>query len=162
MDKCKSKCYDKNTEGINPNYLNSQKKTFDFCFDNLLDENSVSKCSSNNYNVFFPIINFNEKEVLNLIYDIKNWKDCNDYFLKFKNIINKKTIERIITYSWASFYETYKINIEYITEIYDIYLNLIGNNNDKNKIQDKIYELKKKDTNKQEFHKLLLSNFIKK
>lgn len=162
MDTCKSKCFKKNTEGINPSYLNIEKKDFDFCFDNLLDQNSVIKCNENNYDIFFPVINFKEIDILNLIYDIKSWNDAKNYFIKFKNIINKKTIERIITYSWSSFFKTFKINIDNIILIYETYFKLINKNIDSNTIKDRIYELKKNNTKKEDFHKLILSNLIKK
>lgn len=159
MDKCKSKCYDKNTKGVNPTYLNLKKETFNFCFDNLLDENSTTKCESNDISMLFPIIDFSEKEILNMIYNIKNWQDSRNYFVKFQNITNKKTIERIISYSWISFYDSFKINIDIIIEIYDIYLKLIGKKIELNLIKDKIYELKKNETKKEDYHKLILSNF---
>ena len=162
MDTCKSKCFKKNTEGINPSYLNVEKKDFDFCFDNLLDQSSVKKCRENDYNLFFPVINLNESDILNLIYDIKNWNDTKNYFVKFKNITNKKTIERIINYSWVSFFNSFNINIDNIIIIYETYFMLINKNIDLNNIKDKIYELKKNNTKKEEFHKLLLSNLVKK
>lgn len=162
MDKCKSKCFKKNTEGINPSYLNIEKKDFDFCFDNLLDQTSVIKCKENDYNLFFPVINLNESDILNLIYDIKNWDDTKNYFIKFKNITNKKTIERIINYSWVSFFNSFNINIDNIIIIYETYFMLIDKNIDLNDIKNKIYELKKNNTKKEEFHKLLLSNLVKK
>lgn len=162
MDTCKSKCFKKNTEGINPAYLNIEKKDFDFCFDNLLDQNSVLKCEENNYDIFFPVINLNETDILNLIYDIKNWDDSKNYFIKFKNITNKKTIERIISYSWISFFDSFKVNIDNIILIYKTYFKLINQNIELNKIKDKIYELKNNNTKKEDFHKLLLLNLVKK
>ena len=162
MDTCKSKCFKKNTEGINPSYLNIKKKDFDFCFDNLLDQNSVIKCTENDYDTFFPVINFNENDILNLIYDIKNWDDSKNYFIKFKNITNKKTIERIISYSWVSFFDSFKVNIDNIIHIYDAYFKLINFDIDISKIKDKIYELKKNNTKKEDFHRLLLSELLKK
>jgi hypothetical protein len=162
MDNCKSKCFKKNTQGINPAYLNIEKKDFDFCYDNLLDEKSVKKCKENDYDIFFPVINFKENDILSLIYDIKNWNDSKNYFIKYKNITNKKTIERIITYSWISFFDTFKINIDNIILIYETYFKLINKNIDLNTIKDKIYELKKDNTKKEHFHKLILSNLVKK
>jgi hypothetical protein len=155
-NKCISKCFDKNTYGLNPSSLNLKKdNNNNFCFDSLFDEESLSTCEINNEQILFPILNLNEKEILKLVYDISSWQDCIEYFMKYKNIINKKTIERIINYSWISFFDTYKVNIDHIIEIYSLYLSFYNIKINKDLIKDKIYELKKLNTIKGDFAKLL-------
>jgi len=144
---CISKCYNPNTYGINPIFLNTKKDKNLFCFDNILNRESISKCKNISQNInkeqyLLPRLNFNESTVLNLVYDINNWTTCLDYCIKYKNIINKNTLKRIIQYSWISFYSTYKVNIDNINEIYFIYLKIIDNEMNKEIIAKHLYDIK--------------------
>ncbi len=144
---CISKCYNPNTYGINPTFLNTKKDKNLFCFDNILNRESISKCknisqNTNKEQYLLPRLNFNESTVLNLVYDINNWTICLDYCIKYKNIINKNTLKRIIQYSWISFYSTYKVNIDNINEIYFIYLKIIDNEMNKEIIAKHLYDIK--------------------
>ena len=148
---CISKCYNTNTYGINPIFLNTKKDKKPFCFDNILNRESISNCennlqNTNNEEYLLPRLNFNESIVLNLVYDINNWTTCLDYCIKYKNIINKNTLKRIIEYSWISFYSTYKVNINNINKIYFIYLNKnIDNKMNKEIIAKHLYDIKNLD-----------------
>ena len=160
MEKCKSKCYSKNTIGINPSFLNEKKESFDFCFDNILNEKSTLKCSTSNYNLFIPILSIDSSQILNQIYDIENWKDCHNYFIKYQNIVNKYSLERILKFSWETFFDSYKINIDLIIEIYSIFLKKINKNVKIEKVQEIIYNLKKNNKfNNLNFYDLILSKF---
>ena len=107
MDKkCISKCYKNNTKNINPAYLNLKCEKFNFCFDDILNKESTKKCNDNDIAPLpLPIINLDENNILELVYKIKSWEDCNNYIKKYQNLSNKKTIERIINYSWISFFD---------------------------------------------------------
>lgn len=93
-------------------------------------------------------INFNEKKFLELVYNITSWEDLYLYLKKDldNNIIN--TVERLMSYSWLVFTD-YKFNMEFIIDIYKIYL--------KKKIDEKkfkkIIESLKNESNK---HKKIL------
>jgi hypothetical protein len=162
MDNCKSKCYDKNTIGVNPSYLNEKKESFDFCFDDIFNEKSTSKCTSSNYNLFIPNLNTNTKQILNQIYDIKNWEDSYNYINKYKNISNKYTLERIIKYSWESFYDSYKINMDYIIQIYALFFEKIKKNIKIDKIKEIVYKIKKDNIILKDlatYHEFILNKF---
>ena len=143
MNNCKSNCFEKNTYGLNPLYLNKKKESYDFYFDSVFDEKSTSKYTSSNYNLFIPNLNINLSQILKLIYDIKNWEDCYNYINKYHNIDNKFTLERIIEYSWVCFYDSYKINIDYIIKIYIFYFKKIKKNIKIDKIKEIIFNIKK-------------------
>ena len=156
MDKkCISQCYNNNTKNINPTYLNFKCEKFNFCFDDILNKESTAKCNNNDITSLLPIINLEENNILELVYKIKSWEDCNNYIKKYQNLSNKKTIERIINYSWISFFEKYKVNIDLIIEIYSIFSRYFDLKIDNNKIKENIYKLKDENTSKQKFHKLL-------
>jgi len=147
---CISKCYKSNENGINPISLEYKSHKSDFCFDNILDKNSINKCdiNTNNYNekLLLPKLNFNELTVLNLVYNIDNWTTCYDYCNKYKNTISENTLSRIIEYSWISFLSTYKVNIDIIVDIYYIYLKIKNKNFTKEEIAKKLYNIKNLDS----------------
>ena len=162
MDNCKSKCYDKNTIGVNPSYLNEKKESFDFCFDDIFNEKSKSKCSNSSFNLFIPNLNTSTKQILDQIYDIKNWEDSYNFINKYKNISNKYTLERIIKYSWESFYDSYKINMDYIIQIYELFFEKIKKNIKIDKIKEVIFNIKKDNIslkNLTTYHNFILDKF---
>ena len=147
---CISKCYKANTYGNNLIFLNAKKEKHAFCFDNILNKESTSKCDTTSQNInkeqyLIPKLNFNESTILNLVYDIDSWTTCLDYCNKYKNTISKYTLKRIILYSWISFYSTYKVNIDNINEVYFIYLNIMGNKISKENIAKHLYSIKNLD-----------------
>lgn len=162
MDNCKSKCYNKNTIGVNPSFLNEKKESFDFCFDDVFNEKSTSKCTSSNYDLFIPNLNIDTTQILDQIYDIKNWEDSYNYLKKNKNISNKYTLERIIKYSWKSFYDSYKINMHYIIQIYILFFEKIKKNIKIDKIKEVIFNIKKDNIslkNLTTYHNFILDKF---
>ena len=102
-------------------------------------------------NYLLPALNLNEKIILNIVYNINNWDEVLYYINKYKNLLNKRTLNRIIKFSWYSFYDTYKINLNLIINIYEIYYKII-NKNPKN-IDNIIYYLKNNNLKKTEIYR---------
>ena len=145
---CISKCYKSNVQGINPSFLNSKTSKNAFCFDDILNRDSIKDCdliNDNTNSLLLPTMNFNESIVLKLVYNIDNWTTCLDYCSKYKNILLKNTLKRIIEYSWISFFSSYKVNIDNIINIYYIYLEISKNVMSKDEISKKLYTIKNLD-----------------
>ena len=102
-------------------------------------------------NYLLPALNLNEKIILNIVYNINNWDEVLYYINKYKNLLNKRTLNRIIKFSWYSFYDTYKINLNLIINIYEIYYKII-NKNPKN-IDNIIYDVKNNNLKKTEIYR---------
>ena len=69
-----------------------------------------------------PRLNFDSKHFLNKIYNIHNWDDLKDYYNKNK-YLDKLTIDRLLICSWEVFYKNYKLYLNKIISIYEIYFN---------------------------------------
>ena len=145
-DNCISKCYKSNENGINPVSLEYKKNKSPFCFDNILDNNSINKCDINfsdfNEKILLPKLNLNELKVLKLVYDIDNWTTCHDYCNKYKSTLSENTLSRILEYSLISFYTSYKENIDIIVDIYYIYHEIKNIKISKEEISKKLYNIK--------------------
>ena len=165
--KCLSKCFKKNTTGFHPISHNSTiKKNYDFCFTDLFEVDKVKKCDiEKTYkNSYLPnIMLFNEKNVLNNIYNIHEWHDILESFLgeKSEKYENIETLNRILKYSWIVFENKWYNEILNIIEIYKKYFTTMKKNISDKKINDFIFSLKneyinktKKDT--KNFHKLII------
>tara|TARA_B100000902_G_scaffold322827_1_gene316321 strand:- start:766 stop:1260 length:495 start_codon:yes stop_codon:yes gene_type:complete len=148
-DNCISKCYKTNENGINPVSLEYKKNKSSFCFNNVLDKNSIINCdiNSSSYNdkLLLPKLNLNELKILKLVYNIDNWTTCYDYCNKYKNTISINTLSRILEYSWISFYTSYKVNIDIIIDIYYTYFEIQNKKLTKEDIAKKLYNIKNLD-----------------
>ena len=144
-NKCISKCFDANKMGFNPIYLNFKKEKTPFCFDNVLDQFSTSDCDLNKSkeNYLIPQLNFDENLILRIVYDIKNWIECLNYCKKYKKTISKYTLRRIITFSWISFVSLFKVNLDNIVDIYQIYVDVNNLSFSRKEISEIVFSIKK-------------------
>ena len=143
--KCLSKCYKKNTFGVHPLLSDEEfKKSFDFCFTDMLKADEIKKCDiEKTYkNTHLNILLFNERYILNNIYNIHEWHDIIDFInnTKYENI---KTLNRILDYSWILFENKWYNEILNIIEIYKNYFLIKKKNISDQKINDFIFKLKK-------------------
>ena len=93
-------------------------------------------------------LNLDEKYILNIVYDIKDWGDVLNYIEKYQYLINKLTLNRIIKFAWYSFFDSYSINLNVIINIYKTYYNILKKNI-KN-IDSIIYDIKNQKLKKEE------------
>ena len=108
-----------------------------------------------------PILHIDDKELINLLYGVNSWEDSLNYIKKYKKNIYLTEINRIIILSWELFYYEYKLNLDKIIEIYDLYIeinNIKIKNIDTKKI---IYDLKNQNLKKNKIHKYLLDKINK-
>ena len=69
-----------------------------------------------------PKMNYDKKSFLKNIYSITNWSTLHDFYNRNK-FIEKITINRILNYSWEIFIKDYKLELNKIYKIYEIYFN---------------------------------------
>jgi hypothetical protein len=164
-DKCISKCYKKNTNGYHPLFLNKEKsKPYNFCFTNLFEVDKVKKCNIDDENInndHIPTLNFNEKYILNNIYNIYEWQDIIT-FIEKKNYENIETLDRILIYSWVTFENKWYNEILNIINIYIKYFNFLNLKISSKKINDLLFNLKneylKNNKNINDCHNYILKN----
>lgn len=144
-NQCVSKCIDPDKFGFNPIYLNFKKEKTPFCFDNVLDKFSTSNCDmiKSKENYLIPQLNFSEQLILKIVYEITNWNECLNYCKKYKKTINKNTLKRIIKFSWISFITSYKVNLDKIIDIYQIYVDINNLNYNRKIISESLHSVKK-------------------
>lgn len=85
-----------------------------------------------------PIFSIKEKDLLSNVYKINNWNDTLNYLLNYKKNDIKYSFERILKFSWISFINNYKDNLNNILEIYKIYFEIKEIKFDENKLKEKI------------------------
>ena len=162
--KCLSKCFKKNSIGYHPLLLDNEiKKPYDFCFTDLFEADEIKKCDiEKTYkNSHLHILSFNEKYILNNIYNIYEWHDIIE-LINNTNYENIDTLNRILRYSWILFENKWYNEILNIIEIYKKYFSLDKRNISEQKINDFIFKLKKNYINKtnkdiKKFHNFILN-----
>lgn len=83
-------------------------------------------------------INYTNTNFLYEVYKISDWVSCYDYFQKNIDLLNRKTLERILKYSWLEFNKEWKENIDIIIDLYKLLYPININ------IEKIIYHAKKK------------------
>tara|TARA_Y100000589_G_C26952479_1_gene547081 strand:- start:174 stop:674 length:501 start_codon:yes stop_codon:yes gene_type:complete len=124
--KCISECY---FEGIyiHPLYLTSENIESSFCLADPEGGNTninyIKKCNkpTENYKLNIASIDYNKYFFLENIYKINNWNTLNKYVKSNIQEININTIDRLLKYSWELFHKDYKVNVDYIIDIYRSY-----------------------------------------
>ncbi len=113
-----------------------------------------------NRNSAIPILKIEYSDLLEVLYGITDWESSLNYVKKYKKTILKTELNRILSYSWRVFYSDFKLNMDNVVELYEIYkeINSIKKNIDSEKI---IYSLKKEDIKKSEIHDYLVQKFNK-
>ena len=154
-NKCISKCYKGMDNKIHPLYLINISSKKPFCLTNpnkLHDECKYNSDEVDNDNIdyFIPRLNISKSYVLNNIYNIYNWNDLMNFFLKNKKIV-KITADRLLCYSWDTLYETFKYDIDDVINVYNVYLKLFYKSKKVN-ISDIIFLIKKKNVKKELIH----------
>jgi len=91
-----------------------------------------------NTKLIIPKFKISEKQILNNIYNIYNWNDTLNYFNNYKKNDLKYGFERVLQYSWISFLDDYKNNLNYILEIYKIYIEIQNIKLTENELKEKI------------------------
>ena len=145
---CISKCYPANTKILHPLYLIPVSNNKPFCLINnkkyhescTINDDADADININDY--FIPRIGMDEKSILNNVYDINYWNDLLKLVKKDKHLI-ELTVNRLLKYSWISFYESYNSNIDIIIEIYNIFIHRFYKTSDID-IPNIIYSIKKK------------------
>lgn len=144
-NKCITKCYPPKETILHPLFLVPITSSQPFCLIN--SDKYYKKCNDDelsnddSFNYFIPKMSLNEKEVLNLIYNINSWNDVYKY-MKQNIKENKYTIDRIFTYSWISFNKTLKVDTEKIINCYNLW-NETYLKSKKTNFPKIIYEIKK-------------------
>lgn len=123
--------------------------------------NEKLKSIENNLDEYFPILNLTENDVLRIIYDIKDWEESYNYCLKMNKLINKFTLKRIIKFSWLSFYDSYKVNLDIIIQLYKIWCDVNNINLNLETIANKIYKIKKLKLSKLEIVEYIFNSLKK-
>tara|TARA_Y100000813_G_scaffold150135_1_gene110448 strand:+ start:355 stop:732 length:378 start_codon:yes stop_codon:yes gene_type:complete len=113
-----------------------------------------------NRNSAIPVLKIEYSDMLEVLYGITDWESSLKYVKKYKKTILKPQLNRILSYSWRVFYSDFKLNMDYVVELYEIYkeINSIKKNIDSEKI---IYNLKKEDIKKNEIHDYLVQKLNK-
>ena len=121
---CISKCFQPKTKVLHPLYLKLITSNKPFCLvnnNNYYEECDKSQITSN-IDYFVPSMNMNEKLILKNIYEINSWEDVYKYQNKNKKD-HKFTIRRILQFSWISFYNETKNDIDIIIKCYNLFFN---------------------------------------
>ena len=152
-ENCISKCYPPKTTLLHPLYLKPIFSNKSFCLVN--NNNFYEECKSSSVNnddsYFIPKLNMSEKLILKNIYNINSWNDVEIY----QNRNNKDsilTIIRILDFSWISFYENIKNDIDIIINCYIYFFKRRNKNISEKNLAKIIYsiikDIKKYDLNK--------------
>ena len=129
-ENCISKCFPPKTAILHPLYLRPISSNKPFCLVNNI--NYYEECDKSaidfDADYFIPKINMSEKLILKNIYNINSWTDVETH--QKKNLKDSiLTIERILDFSWISFYKNTKNDIDIIIKCY---INFFKNTNKKN------------------------------
>lgn len=143
-DNCISKCFPPKTAVLHPLYLKPISSNKAFCLvnnDNYYEEcNNSSIESENNY--FIPKLNMSEKLILKNIYNINSWNEVIVY--QKKNLKDSPlTIQRILDFSWRSFYKTVKNDIDIIIKCYINFFKAINRDVSEKNITKILYSISK-------------------
>lgn len=143
-DNCISKCFPPKTAVLHPLYLKPISSNKAFCLvnnDNYYEEcNNSSIESENNY--FIPKLNMSEKLILKNIYNINSWNDVIVH--QKKNLKDSPlTIQRILDFSWRSFYKTVKNDIDIIIKCYINFFKAINRDVSEKNITKILYSISK-------------------
>jgi hypothetical protein len=94
-----------------------------------------------NTSTIIPTFYVKEKTLLNEIYKIYNWNDTLNYFMNYEKNTLSYGFDRILKYSWISFLNEYKNNLNQILEIYKIYIKIKKIKINEKQIKEKIKNL---------------------
>jgi len=162
-NECITKCFKSKTKILHPLYLKPVTSNKPYCLVNTtkyykkcnLDE-SIGDISENNINYFIPKIGLNSKIILSSVYNINSWSDLLFFIKKNKDSIEPITLIRLLKFSWITFYNSYRNNIDNIIQSYNIYIDKFTTSNiNINKI---IFTLKKKNIKPSKINEYILKN----
>lgn len=112
---------------------------------------------SGNRGIDIGNINLNDKKVLEIVYNIIDFKSLHHYLENNIRDNLKITIDRIFNYSWKTFYENYKENLEYIGKSYLLYFKKFNIKFNEQNINKVLFSIKKKN-NIENIHKYIITS----
>ncbi len=113
--------------------------------------------NTNKNNIQIASIYFNNRKLLEFIYNIKDWVSLEEYLKVNINNNIKNTIDRIFNYCWVSFYDKYKYTTysNYIVNSYKLYFQVFDIKYSYKEFINKFYKIKKLNIDLNKIHKFL-------
>ena len=109
-----------------------------------------------NFNLDIGKVQFNDKQMINIIYGIENWIDMKNFLTRNIQDNIQHTIDRLFKFCWKELIKEFKQNINIILDCYVLYFTKFNITFTENKLNKILHNIKTKN-NIENTHQLIIN-----